>query len=194
MNDDPMEREAKIRLKDPVKLRSTLESASAEFDGRVLERNWLFDHAERSLARKDKLLRLREAEKVYLTFKGPRQQSELKVREELQLEFPDTASARALLDAVGFNQWFYYEKIRETWRLGRCEIVLDELPQLGLFVEIEGPNDEEIEAVRKRLKLPREYINVSYVELLSSLSPGSRDSLMHFSFPSDYDSILRVSD
>ena len=60
-----MEIEAKVKLKDPSKLRAILKSAGARFEGRVLEKNWLYDHRERTLGKKDKMLRLREEEKVF---------------------------------------------------------------------------------------------------------------------------------
>ncbi|RJP22243.1 MAG: class IV adenylate cyclase [Candidatus Abyssobacteria bacterium SURF_5] len=187
-----MEIEAKIKLKDASKLRSILKNASAEFISKTLEKNWLFDHPERTLAKKDKLLRLRQDRNVYLTFKGPRQQSEYKIRQELHIQFPDAPSARSLLESIGFRQWFYYEKIRETWRLDGCEIVLDELPGLGLFVEIEAASDKEIETVRKRLKLSRDYINATYVELLQNLSQESRKQ-WQFQFPDNHRSALSAS-
>ena len=188
-----MEIEAKIKLKEPARLREVLKSVGATFEGRVLEKNWLFDHPERTLMKNDKLLRVREERKVLLTFKGPRRTSEYKMREELQVEFPDSSSARSLLESIGFHQWFYYEKVRETWRLDSTEIVLDELPALGLFVEIEGPSDKDIEAVRKRLKLSRDYISSSYVELLQNLVKDSSPGKSLFQFPQDYQSVLAAS-
>jgi adenylate cyclase class 2 len=189
-----MEIEAKVRVKDPVALRASLSSAGATFEGRVLERNWLYDHPERTLARADKLLRLRQDRRVSLTFKGPRHQSEYKKREELEIEFPDASSATSLLKAVGFVMWFYYEKMRETWRLGSSEVVLDELPSLGLFVEIEGPTEAEIEEVVRKLKLPRDYITSTYVEMLDELPAQADKRFREFTFPSGHESALATGE
>jgi len=126
-----------------------------------------------------------------MTFKGPRENSDFKKREEMEIEFPDLPKARSLLDAVGFIVWFYFEKYRETWKLDPCEVVLDELPILGLYVEIEGPNEEEITKVVKRLKLPRHFISDTYVELLSDYSKKSASNVADFVFPSDYEAILK---
>jgi adenylate cyclase class IV len=47
-----------------------------------------------------------------------------------------------------------FEKRRETWEIGDCEVVLDELPEgLGKFVEIEGHNEGCIQKVRHDLSL-----------------------------------------
>lgn len=189
-----MEIEAKIKLKDLRKLHASLKSAGAIFDGCSFERNWLFDHPEQTLAKQDKLLRVRQDRKASLTFKGPRHPSEYKKRGELELEFPDASSASSLLRAVGFDEWFYYEKIREVWRLDNSEIDVDELPGLGLFVEVEGPSDEDIEAVRKRLKLPRDYINISYVELLRESVKSQLKGTFQFRFPENYQPALLVTE
>ena len=61
----------------------------------------------------------------------------------------------SILDAMGFMPALVYEKRRETWALGKTEIVIDELP-FGLFMEIEGDESgiREVEAklAMKRLK------------------------------------------
>jgi adenylate cyclase class IV len=58
--------------------------------------------------------------------------------------------------------------MRRLWRLGRCEIALDELPELGYFVEIEGPEEEEIARVQERLGLSdRPHIARSYAHLIA---------------------------
>lgn len=165
-------------------------SGGANYIGRTLEKNWLYDYPERTLMRADKLLRIRQDVRTVLTFKGPRQRSEYKMREELQLEFPDTSSARSLLEAVGFVSWFYYEKIRETWRLDTCEIVLDDLPELGLFVEVEAPTADEIESVMKKLKLKRELISLSYVELFQDLLKRTNRRAEEFKFSPEFKSAL----
>ena len=46
-----------------------------------------------------------------------------------------------------------YEKRRETWQLGKTEIVIDELP-FGLFMEIEGA-ERNIQDVESKLAIKR---------------------------------------
>lgn len=182
-----MEIEAKLRLKNPAKIRSRLKSLNADCAGSVLEKNWLFDHRERILAREDRLLRVRESGRVYLTYKGPRLQTRYKEREEIEIEFPNAAAGCALLRSVGFVRWFYYEKMRETWRLGSCEIVLDELPELGIFIEIEGPSAEEIDATIKKLKLSRrDRLQSTYVELFDEHTKQKDGDRNEFSFAPDH--------
>jgi adenylate cyclase class 2 len=185
-----MEIEAKIRLEEPFKLRASLRSAGAVFEGRVLERNWLYDHPDKKLARADKLVRLREDTRTRLTFKGPRKKSEYKEREEIELFFPDIESARSFSESIGFVKWFYYEKLRETWKFDNCEVVIDELPELGIFVEIEGPTTAEIEDAVRKLKLQRTYISTSYVEMLQENAPGNDGNPHEFKFSPHHEFIL----
>jgi len=187
-----MEIEAKIKLKSPSRLRALLRSADAENKSEAtLEKNWLYDYPDRTLARAGKLLRLRQDSRVLLTFKGPRQESEYKKREEVEFKFPELLQTRSLLESIGFIKWFYYEKYRETWKLGNCEVVLDELPDLGLYVEVEGPTNEEIETIIKRLKLPRRYITDTYIELLQERSRQSETHRLDFMFAPDHKPVLK---
>ena len=186
-----MEIEAKIKLKSPSRLRALLKSAEAERQGLVLERNWFYDYPDRSLVRSDRALRLRQDRRVLLTFKGPRDEESIyKSREEREFEFPELPRAHSLLESLGFAICFYYEKYRESWKLEACEVVLDELPKLGLYVEIEGSHDEEVAKTVKRLKLPRKYITQTYVELLQEHSGASQTHNLEFKFPPDHQSIL----
>jgi predicted adenylyl cyclase CyaB len=186
-----MEIEAKIKLKSPSRLRALLKSAEAERQGLVLERNWLYDYPDRSLVRSDRALRLRQDQRVILTFKGPRDEESIyKSREEREFEFPELPRAHSLLESLGFASCFYYEKYRESWKLEACEVVLDELPTLGLYVEIEGSNDEDVAKTVKRLKLPRKYITQTYVELLQEHSGAHQTRNLEFRFPPDHQSIL----
>lgn len=58
-----------------------------------------------------------------------------------------------ILDALGFTPAVVYEKRRETWALGKTEIVIDELP-FGLFMEIEG-TEQGIQDVESKLAIKR---------------------------------------
>lgn len=103
-----------------------------------------------------------------LTFKGPQQSGALKAREEYEVEVGDGVMLVEVLHRLGFETVLWYEKRRESWRLGDCRIELDEPPQLGLFVEIEGPDEECIRAVQRDLLLHDEQlIRDSYVQLLA---------------------------
>ncbi len=88
-----------------------------------------------------------------LTYKGPRSAGPIKSRVELNTAVPDAAALAEILGHLGYSERIVYEKRRETWIFEACEIALDELPRLGWFVEIEGPDEAAIAAVRGELGL-----------------------------------------
>ncbi len=54
--------------------------------------------------------------------------------------------------------------------MDECLVELDELPQLGCFVEIEGPDEEAVMSVRDVLHLDdRPLVNKSYSAMVDEL-------------------------
>lgn len=170
----PREIEIKLKLEDPDRLRAVLRDHGATYRGRDFEINRIFDFPDGRLRQGGNALRVRVTRPLInagkstgtLTFKGPRDAAALKSREEIEMSVDDPTTLVIILARLGLVQRVRYEKRRETWSLRNCEIVLDELPQLGWYVEIEGPNSESVLAVRDELelgKVPAE--DDSYVQL-----------------------------
>ncbi|HZN08375.1 MAG TPA: class IV adenylate cyclase [Pyrinomonadaceae bacterium] len=135
------------RQRDDVLRR--LEEVGARRRGEEFEENTLYRGGALKLG--SSVLRLRRAgKKALLTYKerlpGP---SSIKHQREDETVVADPEAMEAILDALGFTRALVYEKRRQTWRLGKAEIVVDELP-FGLFMEIEGSEDE-IRAVERAL-------------------------------------------
>src|SRR5437016_10998091 len=84
------------------------------------------------------VLRVRlECGKTLLTFKGPVEASDMKVREELETIVGDGLLLLRVLEELGFRVWFRYQKYREEFAHECVTVALDETP-VGTFVEIEG--------------------------------------------------------
>jgi adenylate cyclase class 2 len=170
----PLELEAKMKVDDLAAVRRRLRECGATENGDLLEVNTFFDTPDRSLLKRDSGLRLRTASSLWqkqsrhvLTFKGPRQDRAFKARREIEFEVSDSALAREFLEALGFAVELSFEKRRQVWSLNDCEVVLDELPLLGTFVEIEGPSSDSIQAARAALQLADSpLINDSYIAML----------------------------
>ena len=166
--------EAKLKVDSLQKAAEALPGLGAEFLYEQLQRDYYFDDADTTFIKTDRCLRLRRQliggeEKVFLTYKGPKQQGRLKRRQEIEIELSDGDLAEKLLLAVGYEKILVFEKKRRTWRLGRCEIALDELPLLGCFVEIEGPDEESITRVQIDLGLKAlSHIVDSYAVLMEN--------------------------
>ena len=172
--------EAKLKVGSLQKVKSKLEQLGAEFLAEQLQTDYHFDDADSGLTKTDRCLRLRRqmvggSESFFLTYKGPKEKSNFKKRQEIELEIKDAASARKLLSALGYEKVLVVEKKRCVWRLGDCQIALDRLPLLGEFVEIEGPDDEKIADAQKSLGLADlPHITESYASLVAQKQVHSK--------------------
>ncbi|MBP5232896.1 MAG: class IV adenylate cyclase [Planctomycetes bacterium] len=149
------ELECKVRLSDPGALARRLEARGWERRGAVFEQNWLFDRAG-ELAARGEALRLRVLDHGaggLVTHKGPARPGPFKDREETQTLVADAAAMRAVFAAQGFVPVFYYEKRRAAWGSGACETVIDALPRLGDFAEVEAPDEDALRRALAELGL-----------------------------------------
>jgi adenylate cyclase class 2 len=150
--------EAKLKVDSLQEVERKLAQLGACFLAERLQMDYHFDDAGASFSKTDRCLRLRcqrdgGSERFFLTYKGAKEKSRFKRRQEIEIEIKDPDSVRKLLSALGYEKVLVVEKTRRAWRLGGCEVALDHLPLLGDFVEIEGPDEEKIAAVQGDLGL-----------------------------------------
>jgi predicted adenylyl cyclase CyaB len=175
--DQPMalEIEAKMAVPNLDAVREALRTGGARRVRRTRETNVFFDTEDRTLLAGDEGLRLRtnwDADSGrtthVITHKGALQAGKLKSREETELTVDDPAAATKLLERLGLAVTLSFEKRRETWELEGCKVELDEVPHLGAFVEVEGPDEARVLHVRDALGLSdRPIIKASYIALLT---------------------------
>ena len=157
-----IETEAKFRLADPQAMRERLLAAGGEPLGKTLEHNTFFDTPQGDLRRADCGVRLRTAETAgggrwaSMTYKGPRRKGSLKVRTEHEISIDSPDAARAILAGLGYEPTISFEKRRESFALGPARVEIDELPELGWFMEIEGDDEAAVQAAREKLALTDE--------------------------------------
>jgi adenylate cyclase class 2 len=135
-----VETEAKIQVASFVAVRRRIEAHSGRrLNQRTLERNALFDSADRSVTAAAKSLRVRAyGKRGSITLKGrPTVDGGLKSRVELETEVKSPEVLTQILVSLGYLPQFRYEKYREVWSFESTVICLDETP-LGRFLEIEG--------------------------------------------------------
>jgi len=150
--------EAKLKVDSLKEVERRLAEVGADFLEEQLQTDTYFDDTGAALKSSDRALRLRRQmagknEKFFLTYKGAKEKNEFKKRRQIEVEVGDGVSAQKLLLALGYEKDLVFEKKRRIWWLGGCEVALDELPLLGTFVEIEGPDWESIADVQKNLGL-----------------------------------------
>lgn len=172
-----VEIEAKMRLHDHDAVIARLEALGAARVAELSETNSYFDTPQGTLKSTDQGLRTRvevrnaglanEQITTTITHKGPRATGALKSRFESELVCDNARDAALLLGALGYHHVLSFEKRRTRYELDGCLIELDELPVIGRFIEIEGPTDDAVIAVREKLGLSDEpVIRSSYIAML----------------------------
>jgi adenylate cyclase class 2 len=171
MSSNGQETEAKFYVRDLDRIKKRLEQLGARVtQERVLESNLRFDLPDGSLRANGRVLRLRRDTEAKFTYKGAGKNAQgLLSRQEIEFVVSDFDKAKQFLEALGYQQVFYYEKYRTTYELDHVSFMLDELPY-GDFVEIEGDKEEKIRALAKKLDLNWEAaIGRSYTELFDDV-------------------------
>lgn len=169
-----IEIEAKMKVDDHAPVRARLHQLGATGRQPVLETNTFFDTPDRALYSQGKGLRVRymrglreTLEKTVITYKGPQMPGPLKSRPEHEITVTNPIDAVSFLEAMGYNRTLTFQKRRESWKLGECTVELDEVPHLGCFVEIEGPDEHIVLEAREALGLSdAPLIKSAYTNLL----------------------------
>ncbi len=177
--------EAKLKVDSLAAVERRLRDGAATWLRETVQTDLYFDTVDRKFTRGDECLRLRlekigRQERLVLAYKGPKQPDDVKRRAEVEVEVRDADATEALLAALGYRKALAFNKRRRLWRLQGCEVALDELPLVGAFVEIEGPDAGTIARVQEGLGLSHVSHTVdSYACLvdraLSRLGRGQRE-------------------
>jgi adenylate cyclase class 2 len=155
-----LEREVKLRFRDPAEAREAILAAGATpLRGRRLQEDCLLDTADEMLRRR-RCVRM-ETGRSLLTFKGPVQPSPMKVRDELETVVGDGPLFLKMLEELGFRVWFRYQKYREEFAREDVTVALDETP-VGTFVEIEGSERGITEMGQALARTPDDWVLDSY--------------------------------
>jgi adenylate cyclase class 2 len=163
--------ELKVRAAH-ASVRRRLEAAGATRVGRVEQHDTYYDAPHRNLAETDEALRVRRVTdesgtQTRLTYKGPLVEGAGKTRREHETSVADGDEAAAILDGLGFSPAAVVEKRRESWRLRSYTVTLDDVTDLGEFVEVEREVPEnEVDAAAEGAR-----------ELLSELGLDPDDSI-----------------
>ena len=178
-----LEREVKLRFSSVDEARAAVLSTGAvPLLGRRLQEDSLFDTPDDQLHGKRSALRLRrENGSSRITFKGPVQADEMKLREELETIIGDGDVVRRVFEELGLRVWFRCEKYREEFSHQDVIVAIDETP-VGVFVEIEGTEPGISEMTRLLGRTPADYILNSYYSLFQQHrnQTGSTDRDMVF--------------
>jgi adenylate cyclase class IV len=124
--------------------------------------------------------------KSWLTYKGPAAASDkrYKVREELEIAVTEPARVAAILEGLGLQPSFRYEKFRTLYALPGLpgvDLVLDETP-IGVYIELEGTPRQIDRAARQLGHTPADYLTASYGQLYRSYCRAHRRPVRNMLF------------
>ena len=143
--------ELKFPLPDSRNVLARLASLGAVVASPVEQVDRYFNHPARDFGETDEAFRIRSVGATNcVTYKGPRVDSATKTRREIEVSFadgPDAASQMAeVWQSLGFR---FVREVRKTrtpltldWHQCVYELAFDDVPPLGMFLEIELLADE----------------------------------------------------
>lgn len=161
--------EQKFAVDDMPALEAKLAALGASISECRGEVDAYYAHPSRDFAATDEALRIRRsAGRNALTYKGPKIDRTTKTRREIDLPLPaegeDVARWEQLLAALGFTPVAEVRKQRRKafvqWEDRRIEVSLDDVAEVGTFVELEliaGDEnadenaDEDLESAKARI-------------------------------------------
>ena len=164
--------ETKYKVDDFLEIKRRLHVIGAKKIKSVHEKDIYYQHPCRDFMNTDEALRIRiENDKnFFLTYKGPRVSFYPKKRIEINLVFDNLNNLRKLLKVLGFKEVVVIEKDREYWDLQPWKITLDNVKDLGYYIELEYQGDRYekklFDHMIKKIGLDeKKYIRESYLEM-----------------------------
>jgi len=148
--------EVKFEIEDIEIIKHKIESIGARYEGMYSQIDIWIDTLEGTLEGRGCGLRLRlQGEEVTLTLKEKLVVGELvREGEEYEVGVDNFDKTKEILEKLGFQEKLSYQKEREEWVIENVSIVLDNVENLGVFLELEGAK-ENIEEVIKKLGLEK---------------------------------------
>ena len=115
-----------------------------------------------------------EGHRITMTYKL--QNPKEKFPEELEVIIDNFDIGVNLLIGLGCKKKYYYEKIREIWKVKETEIVFDTNPGITDRMEVESKTKKELTEIVKELELkPEVYTGNKYKEKFGILIPKDTD-------------------
>ncbi len=177
-----IEEEIKILPKDIDinNIRLAIEELGSQFMDLVIEHDTYYIHPCLDLWTRDEALRLRKrVSKIYgekryiLTYKGKRIfKNGIKSREEIEVYVSDHEAMNTILRKMGFTVFAVVVKERIIYKYRDSRISIDNVKDLGVYVEIEG-SSKTIHDILRKIRFNYDIIEKTYLELLVAMRNGS---------------------
>ncbi|MEQ8788386.1 MAG: class IV adenylate cyclase [Pirellulaceae bacterium] len=173
--------EQKFAVANHAEIEQRLTAMGADILPPIEQVDAYYAHPSRDFAETDEALRVRRTrEAVRITYKGPRIDSTTKTRREIEIPLADGPAASQigeLFQCLGFRLVAEVHKRRRAahlvWQGQEVEVVLDEVRDVGPYVELEIAAEEAgLDAAREALASLAAALHLSsnerrsYLELL----------------------------
>jgi len=133
-----IEVEVKVHLNDPKYVERRIISLGAVPTAIENQADTYYNMPWRDFSETDEALRIRVQDgEAFLTYKGPKMDLISKTRKEIQVKILDENDMGEILTSLGFFPVATVTKKRKNYRLGEIVIALDEVRELGNFMEME---------------------------------------------------------
>ena len=168
--------EIEIKVKADLKaVEKRLIDEGARFVNEERQIDSYYNAPDRDFAQTDEALRLRSVgRKNMLTYKGPRLDTASKSRKEVTLSV-SRKPIEELLSSLGFSKFGQVTKLRRNYRLGDMLVSLDDVDNLGAFLQSDALAEEKdfefhekrvLELLEKLRFSEGDIIKDSYLELI----------------------------
>lgn len=167
-----LEIEAKAKIKNKREIKARIREAGGEYLRTETQDDAYFAHPSRDFAITDETIRIRTVESDhFLTYKGKKLDFQTKTREEIEIRIECAGKMAEILERLGFSLVANVIKVRDYYSLDDYWVAVDEVFDVGQFIEIEkhGTNykPEELVKLIESLGIERTQMErKSYLELL----------------------------
>jgi len=170
-----MEIEARVKVENLSSLKEKLEKDGAVFEKEKKQHDVLFRPKGKEFAEQgpgDFALRIRRSgNKSILSFKALTDKAGVWIEHETEISNPDEAAE--ILDLIGLGKCFDMHKTRIEGKINEFVICLDDIKELGTYMEVEIIDDNAEQAKKKIIEFLQKYgfeekdiIHKGYVRIL----------------------------
>ena len=175
-----IEVEVKARIDNFDEMESRLNNIGAVKSKTEFQEDIYFASPIVDSAKTDEALRIRTTDNdIFITYKGPKLNSEAKTRKEVEMNIESAEKAKDIFEEIGFKEARTVRKSRQYYTYENFEISLDDVEGLPPYMEIEialednSDYDEaqgEIFKLFEKLGITDGFERTSYMELLENLN------------------------
>lgn len=145
-----MEYEVKYKIEDKEGILKKLRKLGAKDLGENLESDIYLNLEKKGV----RIRRINQNKGGFLTVKKLVDEgTRAKVREETEVKVNNIEKLVQIFKFLGFSELKRKEKIRHTFKLANVLILIDKVPFMGYFIELEAVSDADLKKASKKLGL-----------------------------------------